>query len=719
MISYFITNGGTRHAENQRRYRQKDFEFVAIDGEGAGYGQDHKYVLLGCGGEYYENTKGITWQEAFNFLYGCFRKKPKAAYVGFFLGYDFTQILKTLPENRARILLTDRGINARKRTNSGGNHKPFPVRHDGWEFDMLPGRRLQIRPLVCRCYETSLRKCTHEQSEWMYICDSGSFWQCSLLAAINPRNWGSQPVVSQDEFDEIELGKANRSMSLDEYIADRERVIHYMLLENDILCRIMNKLREGFLDIGVNLRKDQWFGPGQAAAAWYKKNGIPKRNILEETVPGYFWNACRESYFGGWFEIFSHGIIPGYSHEYDINSAYPYIIADLPCLLHGRYSEGYGRPPYAKKALCLVHARVSGHDEHIGSMLNRDKNGRIRRPHVTEGWYWEDEIEAAKRAGLISHVNYGKWVSYQPCDCENPVRGFRNLYEHRLRVGKDTALGKASKLVYNSGYGKFAQSVGSAPFGNWVYASRITSGCRRMILNAISTHPNKSKSVLMVATDGIFFDSPHPYLPISKNLGEWDYSKRENLTLFKPGVYWDDKARRAVRDGSFTGFKARGVNARDFCRSIGDIDRQFLRAIEEPPEFRVKLLETDKFTAYTEVEWPWITFEIGFSLTSVKTALLRNDWSLAGQTGVNVFAIQDSDPSDKRQGVYYDESSNRLRSCPVSIPIGEIRSIPYEKGIGIEDPFSLDSRELLGITPDGTADDVARNYVGILSGREL
>jgi hypothetical protein len=706
------------NAQRGQRHRSKNFEFIAIDGEGAGYGKEHRYVLLGAGTRYIENIEGIGWKEAFEFLYSVFQDSPSASFVGFFLGYDFTQIIKTLPEDRARMLLTDKGVNARKRRRSGGNNKPFPVRFGGWEFDMLPGRRLQIRPQACRCMEEpGNRKCSHIQREWMYICDGGPFWQCSLLSAIDPRNW-RDPVVTSEEFDFIQDRKSKRSMTIEEYIRDREEVIRYNQLENEIFCRIMTVLREGFLEIGVNLRKDQWFGPGQAAAAWYKRNGIPRRSDLEEMVPNDYWESARQSYFGGWFEIFSHGIIPGRSYEYDINSAYPYIIASLPCLLHGRYDSGNGAPPDARGSLTLCRARLHGNDAYIGAALNRDKAGRIRRPQVTEGWYWKHEIDAGIRASVIHSVDYREWKSYQPCSCKNPVRGFRDLYEHRLSVGKDTVLGKSCKLVYNSGYGKFAQSTGSAPYGNWVYASLITAGCRVMILDAISTHPHGTKSVLMVATDAVFFDAPHNNLPVSKDLGAWDYTERDNLTQFKPGVYWDDKARRRIANGESAAFKARGINARDFAAHLGEIDNLFLRAIEIPPDFRIKLYEGDNFTAYAEKSWPWIIFEIGFSVVSAKTALARGDWTQAGETQTSIVAIQDSDPSDKREEVYYDREANRLRTSPVLVDDDDIYSVPYDKRYGVEDPFSIDSQELLGINPDGTANDIARNYTRLLSGEE-
>lgn len=721
MYEFKRTEDDRGNTGRSRRKRNAEFEFIGIDGEGAGFEKDHRYVLLGCGEQYIENIDGISWKQAFEFLYGVFQEHPSAAFVGFFLSYDFTQILKSLPEERARMLLTEKGINARKRKRSGGNTKPFPVRYDGWEFDMLPGRRLQIRPQSCDCDERRGRKCTHSKFQWMYICDSGPFWQTSLLNAINPRNW-KFPIVSDQEYAQLEEGKAQRSMTLAEYIENRERVIKYNQLENNVLVRIMNELRQGFTAIGVNLSKDKWFGPGQAAAAWFQKNGVPRRNVIEERIPAQFLESARKSYFGGWFEIFAHGIVPGNSHEYDINSAYPYIIANLPCLLHGRYSYGSGRPISVEsgKRQCytLVYARVYGNDENVGALLNRSKEGRIRRPKVTEGWYWQSEVIAAQKAGLVEKVEYKEWARYEPCDCPNPIRGFRDLYQHRLRVGKDSILGKSSKLVYNSGYGKFAQSSGSSPYGNWVYASLITAGCREMILNAIATHPNKSESLLMVATDGVFFDSIHPDLPISKNLGEWDYTERSNLTLFKPGVYWDDSSRKAIRDGNPVGFKARGVNARDFARHIGAIDKKFLDVIDPVPEFKVKLYEGKKITAYAETPWPSIEFPVGFNMVSVKTALNQGHWGSAGETKVNLIVRQDSDPIDKRMNPKFDPIKNRIRTQPLEIDDDEIVSMPYQKNYGLEDPFSLDTQEFFGINMDGTITMQMQALSRMLSGRD-
>jgi hypothetical protein len=227
---------------------------------------------------------------------------------------------------------------------------------------------------------------------------------------------------------------------------------------------------QGLVENGIKLPRHKFFGPGQAAQATMdlicKHDGVDfTRKTIETHVPFEFREAARHSYLGGWFEVFKHGLHEGTAYEYDINSAYPKIMTQLPCLLHGKHLHGNGDPyraarlrPYAKhrfglepgQCLCLVDARVTGLDPRIGAMLHRQPNGRVFRPHITEGWYWLHEREAAKRAGLITTIDWHAWRVYVPCDCAKPLRSLAELYQKRLEVGKDTPSGIALKLMYNA-----------------------------------------------------------------------------------------------------------------------------------------------------------------------------------------------------------------------------------------------------------------------------
>lgn len=735
--TYVNSKGNVSHHPKGKYSANKDrpvtpLEFVGVDGEGMMVDGIHKYVLFGVGSKQIENPKGLGWKEIFEFLYADYQDAGKAArnraYVGFFLGYDFTQIFKTLPEGRARMLLTKEGRKKREfrdvrygtlQSKKAFGMAPHPVEHEGWQFDILGMKRLKIRPKTCTC-EVATCKCKGK-APWMYVCDVGSFFQASFLKVIDPKGWAEgTEVVTPDEWNLILQGKEKRSTAV---LDDEMRL--YNRLENEILSRVMGTLRTGFEGIGINLSPSKWFGPGQAAQTWLKNEGVPGRDEIADVVPLRMFEAARASYFGGWFEIMMHGIIPGETHEYDINSAYPSIIANLPCLLHGTYSYGTGLPPEHPGALSLVYANLESPNlrrtssdqslQHIGAMLHREK-GNISRPMQTEGWYWYDELQAAQKAKLIKRLdNRGKqqvqkWVQYVPCDCPPPMANIAGLYQKRLEVGKTSPLGKAAKLVYNSGYGKFAQSEGLNPiFGNPIYASRITSGCRRQILEAIASHPKGIADVAMVATDAVYFLHPHPTLSVSSELGEWDYKRKTNLTLFKPGVYWDDSTRERIAGGDDPNFKARGFRASDFVSAISRIDSEFMAWGDLSSLQGMERAALPGMVTRTGINWPAVKFTPNFVLTSALQALMWNKWELAGRVQDATTAKpveQNSDPHTKRQGLRRETYHGRqiYRSMPHTF--NAFPSEPYDKRFGMDDPWSEESKAAMGETQEGRIMDI-------------
>lgn len=683
--------------KGKSHHGRKVTRFVAIDGEGEMVNGRHEYVLLGIGNDQLCDEQGLQWYEIFEFLYSHYEKH--VSYIGFFLGYDFTQWFKTLPESKAHRLLTKQGIASRKHSKIP---VPHPVQCRNWQFDILGNKRFRFRPKVCDC-EYATCKCPF-QNDWMYICDAGPFFQKAFLAVIKPEDW-PPGTITQEEYDDIKTGKEKRSSA---HLG--EEMMHYNRLENDILCRIMTLLNRAFVDIGINLKKNKWFGPGQAAQEWLKGRA-PTREEIEDYVPEWFREFARESYYGGWFEIFVHGLVPGITYEYDINSAYPFVIANLPCLLHGTYARGTGQPTIdlEQKEIVLVRACVSnGGDNrrYTGAMPHRNKRGGISRPLKTVGTYWLSELMAAERAGCIDDIQYYEWTKYTPCNCPCPMQEVENLYLLRLERGKNTPFGTACKLVYNSMYGKFAQSIGEPLFGNAVYASLITSGCRTMILDAIATHPKGWESVAMVATDGVYFMDEHPGMDLSSSeLGKWDVTEKKNMCIFKPGVYWDDKARNNIQEGKAPAFKARGVSARDFANCIFDIDFRFAEWTGDyiGPE-----------------EWPSISYTPQFNMTTALQALIQHDWELAGLVRDDREMIQDSCPAEKRIPVaIYDPEYEIYRTNPRRYE--EYVSKPYEKRFGdtsemaSDIPFTQEWQEKNGITPD---EGVADSFVRVLTGRD-
>lgn len=675
-----VTQGHTQCNARKIKTELHEVEFICVDGEGSGNGKDHKYVLLGCGDQYVTWPNGVTdITEIFSFLYEEFLLNPDAVFCGFFLSYDYNMWLKLLPRERAAILLTEKGKAKRKRKNNGHHLPPFPVEYKGWEFDMLAYKRFKLRPKGAG-------------SKWMYICDTGPFFQQSLLKVIDPAKWAGNPVVSAAEYELLKEGKGKR----DHAKLDAD-MIRYNKLENDVLARVLTRLNEGFVAAGVRLDKRQWFGPGQAAQEWMRiDNKLDHATDSIRAYPTELYNAIRGTYYGGWFEIPCHGIIPGTVHEYDINSAYPHAITKLPCCCGKWKHTGY-KPGRKHGTLAACKVSVTGNSPVFGPLPYRCPDGRILRPLETTGWYWQHEIDAARHAGLIKEVCYLDSWTYVPCNHKNPLRGLAGLYDARLRVGKDTPSGKAYKLLYNSVYGKLAQSVGDPRYGNALYASLITSFCRTKILEAIASHPDKAEACVMVATDAVYLTSDHPGLTVSNKLGDWSHEEHQGLTLFKPGVYWDDESRERIANNEDVAFKARGISARAFAGSISKVDAMF-KAWDDWP-----------------LVWPEVKFQSGFSQVSITQALRWSETkpgmykAVAGLVSDNKTLTQSADPVTKRDSLsLWKDEHGIWRTKPWRHKMWP-ESAPYEGQFG----YTEESEFGEYATPDGPVLMGFRNALGV------
>lgn len=721
------------------------------------------------------DESGLDWETILAHLYSYHLSNgaPGTAYVGFYLSYDFDRWLCTMPRNKVGRLLTTEGRESRKSKSAYLHSRVLPVdMPNGWQINMLGKKMFEFRRRNCHC-DLFYCKCPGK-GPWMRICDTGPFFQSSFLAAIDPSKWQT-PIVSVDEYEFIKKNKENRAYATEfnEEMAIYNRLENEILAR--LMNVLNSGFREMGIVLaprqwfGPGQAAQKWMKNNNIPTAETMKEKLclesliipslppakriqemrqrfafirkigdqtPTKNTVQshgvtvnvirangqgssknqwEPLPGeiesMYFEAARQSYFGGWFEIMMHGIIPGESHEYDINSAYPHVISSLPCLLHGKWYEGSNTSPPDTRFV-LVYASVSNyrakHKSTIGTMLHRESDGKIHRPTRTKGWYWHSEIKAAKRAKLIARYHIYEWMAYDPCDCVPPMRNVQFLYDLRIKVGKDTPLGKGCRLAYNSMYGKFAQSIGNPIFANSVWASLITSGCRTMILDAIASHPKGKTNVCMVATDAVFFCDPHPDLSISKKLGEWDYECRNNLTLFKPGVYWDDNTRRDISENRSPHFKARGIAAADFASSIERIDRTFQEWNSISPNL-------SSHSGMVE-GWPYIEFITGFSMITCLMAIRRGKWELAGQVNQEMKVAQNANPYDKRIGAWpeqLDDGRIIWRSEPWTLPINDCESKPYQKRFGMDDPWSLERMEMYGITPDGSPADIIQDKLGL------
>lgn len=671
--------------------------FVGVDGEGwTDELGEHRYAQLSIGSSTLFGAEHLDCMEVFAFLWAGFEEDPRASYVGFYLGYDFAQWFRTLPEHVAHSLLASDGIAKRRRKTSGGNTVPFPVRYRGWEFDILGNKRFKLR--------------RHGSEAWMYICDTGPFFQSSFMTVLDPKKWPNGSPVSEEEYRVIAEGKAKRAdyETREQWLAAEEELTRYNVYENAALSKVMGEYEKGLTAVGVHLERDQWYGPGQAAQAWMDNIALTKREVLQESISEEVFEFARRAYYGGRFEVFAHGHIPGPAYEYDINSAYPAAMAVMPnweeCEFEWRTAIPVGTGPSGPTnertiwtpgmGLALLDVTSVGADAIATGLPHREKSGRILFPRRTRGVRWSLELEAAIAAGLVSDYTVHRALLIavgggSVLNAEIPL-----IYQQRLDVGKESSAGKAMKLIYNSAYGKQAQSIGSPKYSNPLSASFITAHCRAAILTAIAKHPNGTSDLLMIATDGVYFRSPHPGLDLSETeLGKWSMSTKENMTIVMPGVYYDDAGRAALSAGSVK-VKSRGIPAAAFAASIGRLDVAFSTLANDPT---------------VSESWPVLDVPIKFKVKTPKAALNEGKWGRAGTVERDVDRKLSTDPSLKRQGPA--TSQLLLFGDAAGLPYldrGVVRTVPYAEGIELESkPYSKDfgiaaESDGWGMGPDGS-----------------
>ena len=639
---------------NERRLTNEGRYFVGIDGEGVDRPDGkHEYVLLGIGDEFLFNPdySALEFDQVLSFICDYQRSHPLAIQVGFFLSYDFSQWFKTLPANRAEYLLSKTGI-AKRQPKNQKMPVPFPVSWGPYEFDILGTKRFKVR-------------IKGRKQKWTYVLDTSSFFQTSFLKVLKDYD-----VATDEEWSIIEDGKQNlRGITLDYGEALPPEMFIYTALENALHARVMSELNKALTSQDVRLKATQWFGPGQAAQNWLNTNAKEHTGeAIRAVVPDHIREKARATYYGGWFEVMAHGIIPGPIYAYDINSAYPMATTELPCLLHGDWI------PQAGGELELWHVAVKG-SQCIGPLQYRSPKGAILRPHESSGWHWSDEVLMSVDAGLIDEYTVNEvWSFHRYCDCNPPLTGLRGLYNYRIRDGgkyKNTVEGKAIKLVINSMYGKLAQSIGNPRYSNPIYASRITSYCRRQIMEAIATHPDGPRAVYMVATDGVFFGSPHPSLPLSAELGHWEESIYGEMCINKPGLYW-------LTDNKSVTVKSRGVGSKVLEAAIADYEEQWIRLRDTLISNRTTYL----FDNPKDVPWPETDLLIPFSVVTPSAAMNSlHDWSQCGAVRLNTIQRDKTTPAKKRYAQpFILEGESFIRTNPLSVRTTE--TTPYDGTFG-------------------------------------
>lgn len=539
---------GKTGAERQRAYRQRDPQrwkdrrtkyrreqskwdtdaeylgrpVVAWDGEGYNVRGRHEYVMLygktSDGQRFGASDKiGLSTATCFDLLLDAAAKTPGHIHIIYGGSYDANMMMRDIDRETLEKL-----------------HKGKLVQWQGYRIRWRKGKVLYLARVG---------------KKGMTLYDVVSFFQCAFVKACD--DYLGTDYAGRDML------IANKTRRGSFTAADLAEITEYNDLELDLLLRLFVELR---LRLNrVHLRPRRWDGPGAVAESLLQREGV-KPHLVES--PPAVAEAARYAYAGGRFEVVRFGSVSAPAYEYDVNSAYPSAMRDMPSLANGRWEHHSGDP--GQLPFALYHVEWHGVDSAIpGPLFRRGPNGTVCYPlHVT-GWYWSPEI-AVLREYVKRHPGKYRILEVWEFRARSDIKPFAFIEPLYL---KRQALKKAGdgahvglKLGLNSLYGKMAQQVGARiladgtlkipPFHRLEYAGYVTSHCRATVLRAALPD---LESVIAFETDAVFVSAPLQ-VPVGNRLGEFERIAFARLTYAQSGLYF------GVTDSGKIIEKTRGVD---------------------------------------------------------------------------------------------------------------------------------------------------------------
>lgn len=652
---------------------QPDSYIVGIDGEGVGR-DDHKYTLLAWSSEsgkrsaYIEAKQGLALStvECLDFILAT----PKRAQLfSFSFGYDITKILTDVDDAVIYLLMRPE-LRPNKSKNKWAG--PSPVKWRGYSLNMVGSKFVVERG-----------------RKRVVIWDVFRFFQSKFVKALI--DWKVEDKAKLARMGDMKDKRAD----FDKQTADEIRA--YCLEECRYMAKLATALTEAHNKAGLTLRA--YYGAGSSAAAMLKQMSIDKE---VRTGPKAIEEPVASAFFGGRFENSVVGEISGTLWGYDISSAYPYQLFQLPCLGCGSWRKTKDRKAIDTANAALVHYALGDAPTGIvwGPFPFRLANGSIAFPATSGGgWVWSKEFIQAEK--MYSHVHFREaWVYHTDCN-HRPFERIPKWYVERLRIGKEGP-GLVLKLGMNSCYGKLAQSIGvNPPFQSWIWAGMVTSGTRAQLLELQALHKDSS-NLLMFATDGVYtrerIVTPTPIdtqtdgifgkeQDKSKPLGGWEEKEiKQGMFAARPGIYFPlnptEKEIEAVR--------ARGVGRKSLYQNW----QKVITAWRERQD-RVQIGNITRFMGAKS--------SIHLRMVDGKPVFNRADYY--GQW--RDYPIEMTfDPLPKRERIN-DDNTLEIRRFP-----NDLESKPYKKGV--VSPEAMILRQMMTILlqqPDGDdASDYTEEY---------
>lgn len=528
-------------------------KFIAIDGEGYTPENTDKqiyYLLCASTGEYIEDITGLSTIQCLQFLLELKIKYPDKVFIGFGLSYDISMMLIDCSYDLLQSIHEFKKFRLLKRTQ-------IPC-YSNYGIEYMKRKYIKIYDYKIENNKKIWNNKTksHITNSIIEIYDTWGFFQKSFLGALKEYHIGT------DYLQFIETMKNNRN---EFNINDADKIREYCILECKLLTELLDYIDNLLLSDELDIQLRRYDGAGSIASSMLKKHGVKKH--LEKPDDDILQIALH-SFAGGRIECIQYGNYNKPVYNYDINSAYPKALLNLPSLAGGTWKK----ENTAQTELCLIKIEwdFTNCNNVIYPFSYRTAKGLICYPKRGSNWIYGNEYKAYlkhKNKYGIHSVKILEAYNFYPKTQIKPYSFIKEYVEKRLLWKQQNKQQHVMvKLGLNSLYGKTAQQIGGEynlekkelvlpAYHNIIYAGYVTSWCRSEIYNLAMEN---ELSTICFMTDGILTTEKRNIVS-SNELGKFEETIIDNLTIAQSGIYFYDK------DG-IPQSKTRGFNKNSITR---------------------------------------------------------------------------------------------------------------------------------------------------------
>lgn len=482
----YITYTGRRYLYHPDKSKEKSISVIGIDTEADVYGRC--FMIATSLGDVFR------WEDFPACMFS--RRYRNKTFVAYNLKYDSGHFISWLPQENIREL---------------------------WEKDSTKYECYKVKTIRYK-----MLRITRNKKDSITFYDMYNFYQGAGVKGSSSLDSVAENILGERKVD-IETKKFRCK-----YIRDNwDKIGKYCIQDAVLVERLGNKIIKQFEEWGIKPR------------ALYSTAYVSYQYFYTHTnyvTVRRFWDKHRmlldyalQSYNGGKFEVTRKG--RDYYYEYDIVSAYPYEIANLIDISTARvvYNEKYEPEAVYSFLKCLIEIPIDVYSPIAlkWGAANIFPVGRVVKV-ITK-----NEYEYMLSVGCTIHI-----VDAYHMFTHSKIKPYRDevlkLFEYKKQYKRSNnkLLYHTIKILLNSLCGKFTQKIPTdtgwkcSTCWNPIYAAVITANTRIMVSRMQQLYP----SVVAVHTDSVITTKKID-IPISKELGAWDFDAEGEGIIIGSGVY--------------------------------------------------------------------------------------------------------------------------------------------------------------------------------------